>query len=400
MKIGYACVHIGSEKTKMKSLRLKNVNEENLKRVISDNLDALEQIIAYNTENNIKLYRISSDIIPFGSHPENTFDWQTRFSDKLKLIGDMISKAGIRVSMHPGQYTVLNSPNEETVSRAVEDLKYHCALLDSLGCGKDCKIVLHAGGAYGDKKASARRFTERYMKLDEQVKKRLVIENDDRSYNIEDILEISDITGLPVVFDNLHHELNSPEKAGSVYDWIEKCTKTWKSEDGIQKIHYSQQAQSGRSGAHSDFIKADEFLEFYKGLKKSNIDIMLEVKDKNLSAVKCSLLVSDAPHVKFLEREWAKYKYLVLSRSAHAYNSIRQLLKDKRSPDAVAFYRLVESALEREQDVGAGINAAQHIWGYFKTETLIAEKNKFRVLVGEYSEGKKNYRSIKHFLSE
>ncbi len=90
MKIGYACVHIGSEKTKMKSLRLKNVNEENLKSVISDNLDALEQIIAYNTENNIKLYRISSDIIPFGSHPDNTFDWQAKFSYKLRQIGDMI----------------------------------------------------------------------------------------------------------------------------------------------------------------------------------------------------------------------------------------------------------------------------------------------------------------------
>ncbi len=268
-----------------------------------------------------------------------------------------------------------------------------------LAAVKTAKLYFTQAELYGDKNGFKRTdLTERYMKLDEQVKKRLVIENDDRSYNIEDILEISDITGVPVVFDNLHHELNSPEKAGSVYDWIEKCAKTWKSEDGIQKIHYSQQAQSGRRGAHSDFIKADEFLEFYKGLKKSNIDLMLEVKDKNLSAVKCSLLVSDAPHVKYLEREWVKYKYLVLSRSAHEYNSIRQLLKDKRSPDAVSFYRLIESALEREQDAGAGINAAQHIWGYFKTSATDTEKNKFTMLVSEHSEGKTRYELIKRFL--
>ncbi len=398
MKIGYACVHIGSEQTRMRSLRLKNADEDNLRRVTAGNLDALERILKYNAENAIKLYRISSDIIPFGSHPANTFDWQTKFSDKLRLIGDMIIKAGIRVSMHPGQYTVLNSPNEETALRAVEDLNYHCAFLDSLGCGKDCKIVLHAGGAYGDKSASLRRFAERYKRLIESVKGRLVIENDDRTYNIADILEISDITGVPVVFDNLHNELNSPGKVVTANEWIDKCAKTWKNEDGIQKIHYSQQALNGRRGAHSDFIKTDVFLKFYEGLGKRDVDIMLEVKDKNLSAVKCSLLVGGALHVKFLEHEWAKYKYLVLSKSALVYNSLRQLLKDKKSPDAAAFYRLIESALEQQKDIGAGINAVQHIWGYFKKEATDIEKNKFTVLIREFSEGKTGYKLIKRFL--
>ena len=113
MRIGYACVHIGSEKTKLRSLRLKNADEKSLRNVISDNLDALERIIEYNKDNDIKLYRISSDIIPFGSHPDNAYDWQAQFSEKLRQIGEMITKAGIRVSMHPGQYTVLNSPNED-----------------------------------------------------------------------------------------------------------------------------------------------------------------------------------------------------------------------------------------------------------------------------------------------
>ena len=125
---------------------------------------------------------------------------------------------------------------------------------------------------------------------------------------------------------------------------------------------------------------------------------MLEVKDKNLSAVKCSLLINDALHVKLLEHEWAKYKYLVLSKSAHAYNSIRQLLKDKKSPDAAVFYKLIESALIRKQDIGAEINAAQHIWGYFKAEASDNEKKKFTMLIGEYSEGRTGCKSVKRFL--
>lgn len=398
MSFGYACLHIGSEKTRQKSIRLKNASDENLRRIISSNLDALENILDYNSKNEIALFRISSDIIPFGSHPESSFDWRNEFRERLVQIGEQIKESGARVSMHPGQYTVLNSPSEETAQRAATDLLYHCGFLDSLGCGGSCKIVLHIGGVYSEKKTSAERFIKRYEELEDSIKRRLVIENDDRAYNINDVLDISNRTGIPVVFDNLHHELNKPGEDIGLYEWIGECAKTWGKDDGTQKIHYSQSSRDAKRGAHSQFTRTDEFLAFYSGLGQKTPDIMLEVKDKNLSCVKCSLLAKTDIRVKDLEAEWAKYKYLVLSKSAAVYKQIRQLLKDKDNPDAAVFYRLVESAFNRAQDSGAQINAAQHIWGYFSKSATEDEKKKFLRIIEGYATGNVSLRALKQFL--
>ena len=97
MSIGYACIQIGSEETKLSSLRLNNASAENLRKVISKNLNALEAIIKYNIENEIKLFRISSDIIPFGSHPANKIPWWEEFQDQLQVIGELMRKSDLRV---------------------------------------------------------------------------------------------------------------------------------------------------------------------------------------------------------------------------------------------------------------------------------------------------------------
>lgn len=153
MSIGYACLTIGVPNTNLKSCTAKNANEEKLLELISHNLNSLENIIEYNIKNNIKLFRISSDLIPFGSSPINTLSWWEIFSSQFSEIGKKIKTSGMRVSMHPGQYTVLNSPNIEVVDRAIDDLNYHTKVLDSIGVGSEHKIVLHIGGVYNDKKA-------------------------------------------------------------------------------------------------------------------------------------------------------------------------------------------------------------------------------------------------------
>lgn len=85
----------------------------------------------------------------------------------------------IRVSMHPGQYTVLNSPNDDVVKRAIEDLNYHVKVLDNFGVGENHKIILHIGGVYNDKEQAINRFADNYKRLNDQVRERLVIENDE-----------------------------------------------------------------------------------------------------------------------------------------------------------------------------------------------------------------------------
>ncbi len=287
MSIGYACLTVGVPNTDIKGCLMKNASNEKLAELIRHNLASLQNIIRYNDENDIRLFRISSDIIPFGSSPVNALDWRSVFEPELAALGKSIRQAGIRVSMHPGQYTVLNSPNSEVARRAVKDLAYHASFLDSLAVDPSNKIILHLGGVYFDKKAAINRFAERYSELDDSVKRRLVIENDDKSYHIGDALEVGTRLGIPVVYDNLHNKVNCCDSSKDDFYWIALCSPTWRREDGAQKVHYSQQDCLKSAGSHSRSIAVEEFLDFYEGLGGQKPDIMLEVKDKNLSAVKC-----------------------------------------------------------------------------------------------------------------
>ena len=392
-------MHIGSEKTKLSALRLASASQDNVRRVIESNLNALTAMLQYNAEHAIGLFRISSDIIPLASHPAMRVDWQAEYKDTLARIGRLIRENGIRVSMHPGQYTVLNSPKAEVVRNAVEDLRYHCAFLDALGCDAAHKIIVHIGGMYADKAQAMRRFVQNFAALDDCIKKRLVIENDDTSYTVDDALEIARQTGLPIVFDAFHHILNHGNGNQSVFEWIDRCGMTWGERDGRQKIHYSQaNPQAESKGAHSRTINLGEFLAFYQNLHSRDIDVMLEVKDKNLSAVKCILATKDSLKIQELEAEWARYKYLVLGQSAGIYNAIRLLLKDKNHPSPLAFYALIDEALAMPENKGAQVNAAQHVWGYVRKAAGESRQKQFETLLAAYQNNTRSLQAVKNFL--
>lgn len=397
MSIGYACLTVGVENTNFKSCILKNASEKNLEQLVKHNLKSLENIIDYNIKNNIKLFRISSDIIPFGSSNLKNFLWKEIFADELKTIGNKIKDSRMRVSMHPGQYTVLNSVYENVVKRAVEDLEYHKNFLEALEVDNSNKIILHIGGVYGDKKSAMERFCINYKNLDISIKNRLIIENDDKSYNISEVLQLGSKLAIPVVYDNLHNKINCFDKSKDDSYWINKCAKTWKNQDGIQKIHYSQQDKDKKSGSHSITISINEFMEFYKELDNKNIHIMLEVKDKNLSAIKC-INCTTKNDINTLEYEWGKYKYLVLEHSPKNYNAIRTLLKDKTKYPAVEFYILIENAMKIEATKGNAINVAKHIWGYFTKLAEDKEKETFKNIIQLFEKDKKSVNNIKNFL--
>lgn len=398
MKIGYACLTVGVRDTNFKTCTLKNASEENLLKIIEHNLESLENIIDYNIKNSIKLFRISSDIIPFGSSRVNKLIWWDIFQIKLDNIGKKIKKSNMRVSMHPGQYTVLNSKDEDVVKRAVLDLEYHTRFLDSLNVDKKNKIILHIGGVYGDKEKAIERFIENYRHLDKKIKNRLVIENDDKSYNIEDVLMISDKLDIPVVYDNLHNEVLPADSSKSHRYYIERARETWKIDDGRQKTHYSQQNGKKRAGSHSETIDLREFSQYINGLP--DIDIMLEVKDKNLSTIKVNNYLTPKKSIKFLEREWSKYKYNILEHSPSIYNEIRNLLKDKDSYPVFEFYRLIDRALNLDVEFGNSINAISHVWGYFKDKASEKEKKKYNSYLERYKKGSFSIRAIKKLLWE
>lgn len=397
MAIGYACNVIGVQNSGLSRCLLKNAVHDNIKKLISLNLNSLENIIDYNVQNGIKLYRISSDIIPFGSHFINNVEWWSEYEEILLKIGMKISNAGIRISMHPGQYTVLNSPDHNVVQKALNDLKYHAAFLNALKLDNKNKIILHIGGIYGNKAKSINTFINNYLTLEETIKNRLIIENDDKNYNIKDALLISKEISTPVVFDNLHHELNPPDNNYSEFEWIEKCSKTWKECDGKQKIHYSQQKMNAPKGAHSDTIYINKFLKFYKELTDKNIDIMLEVKDKNLSAIKCNNAVSIKPPYKVIENEWERYKYFVQSRSESIYIKINHMVESGKALPK-DFYEMIEKVYLIKEDKNAEIDTANNIWEIIKNSCSVSEKKRYNKLIEAYKNNTMTSRAIKNHL--
>ena len=398
MSIGYACLNIGTPQTNIRSVMQRNATPEKLTEVIAHNLEALEKMVDYNFANDIRLYRISSDLIPFGSSPVNALDWPEIHKEAFDRIGAKIRNSGMRVSLHPGQYTVLNSPTEDVVERAIEDLIYHDKILTALGTDKKNKIVLHVGGIYGDKEAALDRFADNFQRLPETVQNRLIIENDDRLYNIEEVLGLANRLQFPAVYDNLHHAINPPPSGGNDQYWIAEAKKTWKEADGNQKIHYSQQAPSKRSGAHTDTIQLDTFLKFYNQLDDSTIDIMLEVKEKNLSAIKCQNATTETQHLKLLEKEWGRYKYAILERSPAIYQAIRTLLKDKADYPVQEFYRLIDAVFTEEIRPGYAENAAAHVWGYFKKNATDTERSQYEKNLTNYRNNTGTLETLKRQL--
>lgn len=396
LKIGYACIPLTTKARTNRRIILKNYSEEKLKSILADNLKDLNEILKHNLDNNIKMFRISSDIIPLGSHIVNTFNWKEYFKKELIEIGEFIRKNHIRVSMHPGQYTIINSPNKEIVSKSIKDLKYHCDFLDSLNIDYTNKLILHIGGVYNDKKAARLRFIENYNSLTPSIKNRLVIENDEKNFSLDDVLQISHSTNIPVVFDNLHNSCYGDNNY-TVKEIYEKVLQTWQSKDGAMKVHYSQQDPKKKLGSHSRTIFSNEFLQYYNETKEFNADIMLEVKDKDISAIKCMNLISEIKgsinNTNKINEELLKYKYLIMEHDYTYYQKHSFLLGNKCS--FLDLYTFIDDALKKEVSPSSQKETLKFIWSGIEDKVYPKEKNHFIKIMNE-----KNYTNAKVYLEK
>jgi len=292
MKIGYPCINRTIGCTADRTFRLKSYSESRLIETVENNLDCLLQILEFNVKYNIFFFRITSDLVPFASHPINRFDWINHFQNLFENVGSFIHKHNIRISMHPDQFIVINSPDEGIWERSRAELVYHTQVLDALELDSTARIQLHVGGVYGNKPASMERFALRFSQLPASVQSRLVIENDDRLFTVADCLNVSTITGIPVLFDTFHHSVNNSGE--TVEQAIALCAETWTMKDGLPMVDYSSQAPGERKGNHAESLDPDHYSTFLKNTQSIDFDIMLEIKDKEASALKAvSLSKSD-----------------------------------------------------------------------------------------------------------
>jgi len=249
---------------------------------VIQNVADLERIIDWNEQNGIKMYRMSSDMMPWATEYDfaQLKDWN-EIAIILKRCGEKATQYGQRLSFHPGPFNVLVSPKEAVVQNTINDLEVHGRLMDVLGLSKTPynKINIHCNGVYGDKQSAMNRFIDNFKLLSNSVKSRLTIENDDKAsmYSVKDLMYIHNAIKIPIVFDYHHHTFNTGNL--SEQDALELAMSTWP--EGITPaVHYSESKEGSKPQAHSDYIK--RIPETYGNV----VDIMVEAKQKDLSILK------------------------------------------------------------------------------------------------------------------
>ena len=260
-------------------------------------LERLRAILDYLDRNDIRMYRMATALAPYASHPElpQFHNQVEECADELDAVGALVRERDIRLSTHPGQYTVLNSENESVRAAAAAELEVQAALFDAMGLGDEAVVVLHVGGAAGGKEAACDRFLSGFEQLSEPARRRLVIENDDRSFGIGDVAGLARRTGLRIIWDVLHHHCNDPDGL-SDREALGVALATWP-EDVTPKIHYSSprldiEERKGRRvlpqlRAHADLVDPIGFERFMGDVAgERDFDVMLEAKAKDLALVR------------------------------------------------------------------------------------------------------------------
>jgi len=283
VRIGYPCINRSIGCTANHTFRLASYSGERLMETVAGNLACLRKILSFNRDHGILFFRITSDLVPFASHPVMDLPWQERFREQFGEIGRLIRDSGMRISMHPDQFILINATDDAIVARSIAELRYHAEVLDLMDLDTTAKIQIHVGGVYGDREAGIRRFIGRAGDLDEAILRRLAIENDDLRFPLADCLRIHDETGLPVIFDVFHHELNNRGEPFPLA--LASATGTWKGADGIPMVDYSSQEKGKRKGSHAQSLDALLFRRFLLESRPYDMDVMLEIKDKEKSAL-------------------------------------------------------------------------------------------------------------------
>ena len=287
--LGYVGQNLSLGLTTGRTLRLANLaNEERLTAAIAANLADLDAILKWNVAHDIRFFRIASSLIPFASHPDFPIDWRERFAAPLERIAAYAAEHDLRLSMHPGQYTVLNAVKANVVENALAELEYHAQVLDAVA-GEAGTITLHIGGAYGDREAAKERAVGAAKRLSDRALARLTFEHDDTIFDLDDALEVAGALNLPAVFD-IHHQRclhRRPDWRDDLPELLGRTLASWGGR--VPKAHVSSARAPGEK-AHADHVH-DADLDLTLAVLTDvggdrPIDLMLEAKAKEAAVLR------------------------------------------------------------------------------------------------------------------
>ena len=296
VNLGYACINMHLQETKkiqcnrgMIKRTFKAKGLPYASELALSNVNGLREVIKWNNENGIKVYRMTSCLFPWFSEYD-MFDLPDieKIADVLADAGRIAMEGGQRLSFHPGPFNVLASPNDNVVVKTIKELDDHSMQMDLMGLPTSpmAKINIHVGGAYGEHDKSLARFCENFKRLAPGTQARLTVENDDKPnlYSTKMLVEgISRHCGAPVVFDSHHHELGPQDL--DYHDAFHLARQTWLDRGAKQQCHHSNSRRDYEDPTVSRVAHSDWYYTPFENYGKE-VDVVLECKKKERALFK------------------------------------------------------------------------------------------------------------------
>ncbi|MGC5325064.1 UV DNA damage repair endonuclease UvsE [Brevibacillus sp. SYSU BS000544] len=290
IRLGYACISMATPNNPNKKTTVAQLSKldhaerlKKLRKVMQTNFFNLMDVLEYNVNHQIFLYRLPSEFVPLATHQiAADWNWQQEFAWDFTKAGEYIRKFNIRLTSHPGHYSILNTPNKNVLQSTIKDFDYHARVFDAMGLDNNSVLVTHVGGVYGDKQESLARFKHNLGLLPPNIINRLVVENDDTSFTMLEVLDLCERVGLPMVLDIHHHHcVNNGEE---IAHFIPRIIATWGERN--PKMHFSSPRSDEDFKSHADNLIVEDFLTFMDLVKNHDLDIMLECKNKDEALLK------------------------------------------------------------------------------------------------------------------
>ena len=255
-----------------------------LERIAISNLTNCLRLMSHNAAHDIEFFRLSSKLIPLANHPDLAgWDYMKPLTDSLELIRSYLQRhPSMRIDFHPDHFVVLNTPKIDVFKNAVKTLNMHKALLEGMGIEPEHRCVLHVGGAYKDKEKALEQFIHNWGTVPVSLQQMIILENDDKTFTLNETLYLCEKIGIPCVFDYHHHLANHEEGTRWEDEWT-RIVETWKKSKLPLKMHISSPKSEKEFRAHADFIEVKGFMNFLNQVKGSipQIDVMIEAKRKD-----------------------------------------------------------------------------------------------------------------------
>lgn len=286
--LGYCCINLtlGRDDVRTSRTMRKATFQQRGLDYASDlalqNINDLHKVIAWNIQNNVRVYRITSDLFPWESEYQiSDLPDYDKICKKLIEIGQLIKISGIRTSFHPSHFVKLGSDRPDVVDNSIANINHHAEIFDLMDLDKSHRypINVHIGSVGADRNATIDRFRHSIDRLSDSARARFVVENDDKQ-SLYSVRELVDILDVPITFDYFHHSLHTDG-----VDEQDAFLMAYESWPTTPLFHYSDSRRdhedpTARITAHADYV--------YNPINDYgfDVDIDLEAKAKELALFK------------------------------------------------------------------------------------------------------------------